>query len=138
MKILAALDISDEAGTVLEKAVALAKQQGGELVLMSVAEDFRVYGDYLESVNVGEKLLAAAEKALKDAQGKAKAMGVEAKIVAESAQSPADSIVHYAAANGVDLIVLGHRSKTGLERFLVGSVASKVVTHAPCSVMVVR
>ncbi|MFZ5426063.1 MAG: universal stress protein [Thermodesulfobacteriota bacterium] len=138
MKILAALDISDEAGTVLEKAVALAKQQGGELVLMSVAEDFRVYGDYLESVNVGEKLLAAAEKALKDAQSKAKSMGVDARIVAESAQSPADSIVDYAAANGVDLIVLGHRSKTGLERFLVGSVASKVVTHAPCSVMVVR
>lgn len=138
MKILATLDISDEAKTVLEKSVELAKQQGAELTLYSVAENFRVYGDYLESVNVGEKLLAAAEKALKQAQAEAKSLGVEAKIAFESAQSPADSIIEYATANGIDLIIMGHRSKTGLDRFLVGSVASKVVSHAPCSVMVVR
>jgi nucleotide-binding universal stress UspA family protein len=34
--------------------------------------------------------------------------------------------------------VLGHKSKSGLERLLIGSVAGKVVTYAPCSVLVVR
>jgi len=33
---------------------------------------------------------------------------------------------------------ISDEAKTGLERFLVGSVASKVVGHAPCPVMVVR
>lgn len=138
MKILAALDISDEGKSVLAKSVELAKQQGAELILFSVAENFNAYGDYLETAHVGEKLLAAAEKGLKQAQADAKAMGIEAKTAVETAQSPADSIIEFATANGADLIVLGHRSKKGLDRFLVGSVASKVVSHAPCSVMVVR
>jgi len=52
--------------------------------------------------------------------------------------SPADSIVNYAAQNGVGLIVMGSRGKKGLEKFLLGSVAAKVVAHAPCSVLVIR
>jgi nucleotide-binding universal stress UspA family protein len=37
-----------------------------------------------------------------------------------------------------DLIVVGARGLTGLERFLLGSVSSKLAHHAPCSVMIVR
>jgi nucleotide-binding universal stress UspA family protein len=33
---------------------------------------------------------------------------------------------------------MGHRAMAGLARFLVGSVASRVVVYAPCSVQVVR
>jgi len=52
--------------------------------------------------------------------------------------SPADSILTFAEKEGVDLIVMGSRAKTGLDRFLIGSVASKVVAHSKCSVLVVR
>jgi nucleotide-binding universal stress UspA family protein len=37
-----------------------------------------------------------------------------------------------------DLIVLGSHGYTGLQRLLLGSVAQSVVSHAPCSVEVVR
>ena len=138
MKILAALDLSSKAPAVLEKAVAMAKQDGAELILLSVSEDFSDIGDFTESGSIREKLLAQTRKTVEDAVSQAKAQGANARGVAESGVSPADIIVAYAQENHIDTIVMGNRSKTGFERFLIGSVASKVVAHAPCSVLVIR
>jgi nucleotide-binding universal stress UspA family protein len=73
-----------------------------------------------------------------DYAARAKALGIEAKILLEQGVSPADLIVKVAEDQKIDLLVLGSRTKKGLDRFLIGSVASKVVAHAPCSVLVVR
>lgn len=44
---------------------------------------------------------------------------------------PTVQISAYAENQGVDLIVIGHRGKT-FERWLIGSVAKKVISYAPC------
>jgi nucleotide-binding universal stress UspA family protein len=49
---------------------------------------------------------------------------------------PADEIIK--AAREDDLIVIGSKGRTGLDRLLMGSVAENVVRHAPCSVLLVR
>jgi nucleotide-binding universal stress UspA family protein len=51
---------------------------------------------------------------------------------------PRSVIVDEARKQSVDLIVMGSHGYTGLKRLLLGSVASYVVSHAPCSVEVVR
>ena len=52
---------------------------------------------------------------------------------------PYVEIVRFAEEEEADIIMIGHRSTfTGMEWFLVGSVAAKVVAHAPCSVFVHR
>lgn len=51
---------------------------------------------------------------------------------------PRTAIVDEARKWSADLIVLGSHGRTGLKRLLLGSVALSVVTHAPCSVEVVR
>jgi nucleotide-binding universal stress UspA family protein len=51
---------------------------------------------------------------------------------------PRSEIVDEAENWSADLIVLGSHGYTGIKRFLLGSVASSVVSHAPCSVEVVR
>ncbi|MDE3192298.1 MAG: universal stress protein [Chloroflexota bacterium] len=51
---------------------------------------------------------------------------------------PAREIVNAAVRSETDVIVMGSRGRTGLERLLLGSVARNVLTHAPCSVLVVR
>jgi nucleotide-binding universal stress UspA family protein len=51
---------------------------------------------------------------------------------------PRSVIVDQAEEWSADLIVVGSRGSTGLKRFLLGSVAQSVVSHAPCSVAVVR
>jgi nucleotide-binding universal stress UspA family protein len=52
--------------------------------------------------------------------------------------SPAPTIVSIADEIDADLVILGTRGRTGLERVLLGSVAESVVRHAACSVLVVR
>jgi len=54
------------------------------------------------------------------------------------AGNPADRICWEAESEGHDLVILGTRGQTGISRFLLGSVSSKVVAYAPCSVLVVR
>ena len=51
---------------------------------------------------------------------------------------PAHEIVQAASDWKADLIVMGSRGRTGLARLLLGSVARKVVEHAPCSVLIKR
>lgn len=51
---------------------------------------------------------------------------------------PSDEIINFAQKNNIDLIVMGSLGKTGFERFLVGSVAEKVVRHSTTQVLVVR
>jgi nucleotide-binding universal stress UspA family protein len=55
-----------------------------------------------------------------------------------SAGAAATEIVHTAEDQHADLIVMGTRGHTGIERLVTGSVSRRVVTHADCSVMVVR
>jgi nucleotide-binding universal stress UspA family protein len=73
------------------------------------------------------------------------ALGVEAvKVASVSGETvvregdPRSEIVDEAVEWGADLIVVGSHGRTGLKRWLLGSVASAVVSHAPCSVEVVR
>lgn len=49
----------------------------------------------------------------------------------------AAEICDFAAANAVDLIVMGKRGRGGFKRLLLGSVSAHVVTNAPCAVTLV-
>ena len=49
---------------------------------------------------------------------------------------PAEEIIQEAHED--DLIVMGSKGKTGLDRLLLGSVAENVARHAPCPVMIVK
>lgn len=51
--------------------------------------------------------------------------------------NPSHAIYDYAARHDVDLIVMGNHGRTGLAHFFLGSVAEKVVHHAPCPVLIV-
>jgi nucleotide-binding universal stress UspA family protein len=52
--------------------------------------------------------------------------------------NPAEEIIRLASIYEADLIVLGSRGLTGVNRILKGSVSSQVVSEAPCTVMVVK
>ena len=72
----------------------------------------------------------------------AKRHGIENKKInteiVETSISAADAIIRYAQEKDVDLIVVGTKGRSGMSKALLGSVASKVVTYSPCSVLVVR
>jgi nucleotide-binding universal stress UspA family protein len=54
------------------------------------------------------------------------------------AGDPAQEIISVADDRGADLIVTGTRGLGGIDRLLLGSVARNVITHARCSVLVLR
>ena len=139
MKILAALDHSEYSVLVLKKAIDLAAKEGGELTALTVSSApfnnlylGEVSGSFLDKVRTGmEESVERIKEQVKEAKA-------NVKIVVEESPSAADAIVNYAEKNGIDLIVIGNKGAGDVERFLIGSVSSKVVTHAPCSVMVVK
>jgi len=64
-------------------------------------------------------------------------VSVETKLVEHHPSVP-DAIIQFASEAGGDLIVMGTKGKTGIKRFLLGSVTESVVHHAHCPVLVVR
>jgi nucleotide-binding universal stress UspA family protein len=60
------------------------------------------------------------------------------EMVETSSASAADEIIKYAKEKEIDLIVVGTKGRSAMRKALLGSVASKVVTYSPCSVLVVR
>jgi nucleotide-binding universal stress UspA family protein len=136
MKILAALDDSEYAFKALRKAIDFAKKENAELTIYSVYSDLLAVEGL--SLQLRESLSQQAEEIVERGKAIAKKADVIAKTVTESGSSAADNIVRYAERNNMEMIVMGHKSRTGLERLLVGSVAVKVVTYAPCSVLVIR
>jgi nucleotide-binding universal stress UspA family protein len=83
-----------------------------------------------EAVRMGEELTARTEKDL-GSHG----LDTEARVLHGD---PRESLVNYAGAIGADLIVVGSHGRSGLAKLILGSVASHVVSHAPCSVLVVK
>ena len=52
--------------------------------------------------------------------------------------SAPNAIIDYAKEMGINIIIVGTQGMTGLEKFLMGSVASKVIIHAHCPVLAIR
>lgn len=145
-KILLATDGSDYSLKAAAHTLELAQKNSAQVVIMHVAQYLHEEVEYTE--------LSVAIK-LKDSEKFMARMREQGKeIVAQTAETfmknnvhfeskveigdPANIICQEADAQGIDLIVMGTRGKSGISRFLLGSVSSKVVTHAPCSVLVVR
>ncbi|RJQ54807.1 MAG: universal stress protein [Nitrospiraceae bacterium] len=51
---------------------------------------------------------------------------------------PYEEIIKFAGDNKIDIIVIGTYGRSGLDRFIFGSTAERVVRRAPCAVMTVR
>ena len=80
----------------------------------------------------GEEIIEKAAKVLSN-------KGITPKSNIISAASAADEIIDVATTKKIDLIVIGSQGLGGAStRFFMGSVASKVVSYAPCSVYLVK
>lgn len=84
-----------------------------------------------------EKARERADEVFEDGRALADEHDRDIETVLEFGE-PDSVIVEYAETHDVDRIVMGSHCRTGAERFLVGSVAKKVINRAPVPVMVVR
>jgi len=84
-----------------------------------------------------EILRKEGEKAVFEVKERGEAAGVEVREILWEGH-PSTEIINFAENNNADLIVMGTLGKTGLDRFLLGSVAGNLVRHSKVPVMVVR
>lgn len=141
-KILVPLDGSNPSFNAARYAIKLAKLADAELVFLHAV----VNPPYIEYRTAGIAIVRFIEEAKRQADAWYKKIGAEAekegvKFSTDTILdivSAADSIVNYAEDKKADLIVIGTHGRSGIKRFLLGSVASGVVSRAKCSVLVVR
>ena len=135
-KILIAYDGSEAADKAYRHALDLADKYGAELKVLAVASP----PEFAEDVETGAILENAQEhyeKQFVSLKEQAAAQGVQPRFEI-TVGHPAEQIIYHAEQDEVDLIVMGHRGKTFLQRWLLGSVTKRVISYAHCTVLVVR
>jgi nucleotide-binding universal stress UspA family protein len=132
--VLVPTDGSDLAGEALDRAVGLASRSGATLHLLSVVDTGGVGADAPSGTDAP---VSAAEETVAEAAAVAEAAGVETVEHAEVGSSAARGIQSYLADSDVDLVIMGTRGRTGVERYLLGSVAERTVRAAPVPVVTV-
>ena len=143
MKIMIGVDDSPHSQAAVEFVRKMTWPKGSTIEVLSVVRPVvGVYSEayvpapaYVEEANEGmvrrhQEIASGAERQL---QGLG--LATEARILHGD---PRTELVDAAREQRADLLVLGSHGRTGMSKLLMGSVASYVVTHAPCSVMVVK
>lgn len=136
-RILAAIDLSDEAEAVLERAVAMAASDNAELHLVHVVEPLNLaYGGDIpmDFSSVQEQLQSQAEESLQQYAQRANVAAERCHLLS----GRPDAQVHELSENlTADLIIVGSHGRKGLA-LLLGSTANGVLHGASCDVLAVR
>jgi nucleotide-binding universal stress UspA family protein len=138
-RILAPVDFSDSSASALQHAAGQAAESNGSLVIVHVVPaDYGWLGiGRDESGDLDRSLQRQAANRLHTFVNENVSHKVPADLEVRIGQ-PAEEIVDAARETKCDSIVLSTRGLTGLDRYLIGSVADRVARLAPCPVVLVR
>jgi nucleotide-binding universal stress UspA family protein len=134
-RIIVPVDGSEIANKAAGKALALAQLADIKVIAMHVINvDLSIY-DYPKEIQLLDLLQKEGHSILAEIVTLGKEMGITvSKKLVEG--HPAEEIIKEAQED--DLIVMGSKGRTGLDRLLLGSVAENVARHASCPVMIVK
>ena len=135
-RILVGYDGSAAGRKAFDVALELAAKHGAELYVLSVARPPEV-GDDVETEAVIENSRKYHRRMLAELRSSVAAKGVKTHFEV-AVGHPAEQIIFDADRHAADLIVVGHRGRSKLARFLLGSVSEQVVQYAGHPVLVVR
>ena len=134
-KILVAVDGSEFTDIIVDQAVSMGRICNSVIVAISVIPFFPEYVSF--AAQLEEELSKNTRKILEKVRRRIEKENIECETVVRIDEQPHEPIVQEAKERNIDLIVMGTRGMNGLKRVLMGSVAQKVIGHAPCPVMVV-
>jgi nucleotide-binding universal stress UspA family protein len=140
-RILVPLDRSEFAEAALGPALAIAGAMEADVVLFRVAQPVPRTAKLAEMPDVYNDVVAAtyreAEEYLEALQQELASDRVSIEY-RPAADGVARQILDYAARHGVDLIILSSHGRTGVDRWVHGSVAQEVLDNCACSTLVVH
>ena len=141
-KIMVATDGSELVRKAVDSAIEIAKLSEAKLYAVHVIAIGRLYSiissrDAEWKKTMKEQLTTEGKEATAYVENAGRAANVEVESVILEG-NPANEIIDFAEKNDIDLIVMGTHGKTGIQRFLIGSVAENVVRHSKRAVLVVK
>lgn len=141
--ILIPTDGSDLATQAVDKGMALAASIGAAVTVVTVTEPFHVFSPaaaQLESsrASYDRDAAAHADRVLKAARDKAEAAGVTVETHHKWHDNPYQAIIDTALEEGCDLIAMASHGRRGMAAVVMGSQATRILTHSKIPVLVYR
>ena len=140
--ILAGCDLSSPSDQALDRALAIAEKHRARIILVHaqadeapIAEVDNAMLEQLGEVSAAVRTIEAVQ--LAERLQLIQSRGLRADVISRIGP-PAEVLAAAAVEQAAELIVVGTHGHTGIARFLLGSVASATVRHAPCDVLVCR
>lgn len=135
-KILVPMDGSELAEVALPYAEELAGRLGSEVILLHVCEQTQAQYHHMHQLYIQDMVTATKQGAKKYLEKP----GAQAITVSSAVLDghPAEKIVDYAEEQGIDLIVIATHGWSGVRRWVLGSVADKVVRATKRPVALIR
>ncbi|OKY76825.1 MAG: hypothetical protein BM485_01795 [Desulfobulbaceae bacterium DB1] len=135
-KILVAYDGSDSSRNTLRQACRLARLDRSWIKVLAVVPSYSGDLELIGVSNIKETMLGPGQKLL--AEAKEIAADEDVHILTNLEQGePYERIVTVAEDEGCDLIVMGRRGRSHIERDLIGGVTARVIGHTPKDVLVI-
>src|SRR5688572_27426732 len=137
-QILVPVDFSVHSIKALETALSLAGKFGAEVTLVHIVEQIIYPGDWMyPAIAMTDFAAEQREQISAKLKALAKRSGVKSHEVVRLGRAWQE-VVEIAKERKADLIVLATHGYTGLRHVLLGSVAEKILRHAPCPVLSIR
>jgi nucleotide-binding universal stress UspA family protein len=132
-------DGSEDAGVAVEHALALAAVGDATLHAVNVVDVGSLAASAGDAPVTGmlERFEEAGEEATSEVAEQARAAGIATETAVVKG-SPGHALLEYADDHDVDLVAMGTTGRTGLDRYLLGSTAERVVRHADAPVLAVN
>lgn len=141
-KIVVPIDGSGWSERAVPHAVDLARISKGEIILLHIFRPpLHDYEDTLALAGQDEQINRLREdtkRRLLALRGRLRGEGVDCRVQVIEAVGVAASICDYVRDEGVDLIVMSTHGRSGLARFMFGSVAHKVMQEVDIPVLLIR
>lgn len=135
--ILIPTDGSEQATAAIDVGVDITSTYDARLHALSVV-DTMAMGVDVRTADIFEMLEEVAQTAVETVETRAAQASISAIETAVKYGHPYREIHSYLDANDIDLIVMGTHGRSGIERYLLGSVTEKIVRTSPVPVLTVR
>ncbi len=145
MNILVCTDGSEESSKAVGRAAEISSAvEDAEVTLLHVHQPIQIpppygagYTPVAVPAHINEKVRDAGKKILEEAAKNLEENKVRYRTLLLEGH-PASMILEQADEEDCDLLVLGNKGRTGLQRVFMGSVSNAVVQEANCDVLVVK
>lgn len=142
LRIVVPLDGSPQGATAMPYARVMAQKTGSKLFLVNVVTSvYKSYGAVKYASDFEKQLAETLHKEAREyfntltPELEREKIAFKADIISGS---PADSILRYAEENNADLIAISTHGRSGVKRFIMGSVTQQIIHSSDLPILVIR